>query len=97
MVQSWIKVSTADEIIDGKDYFLAVERGEEPHKNYMFYSQDIKGKNILSSKPGIATHIIGNDKLRAILVEHHDHVAIDIPADAERRWKRRKPVWKHSP
>lgn len=58
--------------------------------------QIIKGRNILSYKPGIATHVIGNDKLRKILREQSNHVAIEIPADADRRWKRRKPAWRSS-
>ncbi|BBH11781.1 hypothetical protein [Chromobacterium haemolyticum] len=97
MVQAWIKIVPADEIIDGEAYFLAVDRGTGLCRSYMFYSTDIKGKKILSSKPGIAIHVAGNEKLRTILREKPDHVAIQIPADADRRWARRKKrTWKRS-
>ncbi|QKJ65467.1 hypothetical protein HQN60_01235 [Deefgea piscis] len=88
--QSWIKTVTADEIIDEKSYFWAVERDTQSVRGYAFYSQDIKGKNCLSSKPGFAMHVVGNNKLRKVLRERTDHITIEIPSDFELRWKRRK-------
>ncbi len=94
MVQTWIKTVGVDQIVEGQAYFLAVQRGADPYSHYVYYSTDIKGKKILSTKPGIATHVLGNDKLRGVLREHADHVAIEIPADASSRWKRRQRAWK---
>lgn len=93
MVQAWIKPIEVDKISEGKDYFLAI-RPRNALQSYSLYGTDIKGKRIITSKPGIADRVIGNDKLREILRQHPDHVVIEIPANAGTRWARRKPALK---
>lgn len=93
MVQAWIRPVEGDQVSEGKNYFLAI-RPKNSLQSYSLYGTDIKGKRIITGKPGIADRVIGNDKLREILRNHPDHVALEIPADADTRWARRKPVFK---
>lgn len=89
MAASWIEPVEADQIVDGEPYFLAF-RPRNEMQGYSFYCTDIRGKTIIASKPGIATQMVGNDKLRGILVAHPDHVAVKVPPDSHKRWKRRQ-------
>lgn len=59
----------------------------------LFYARDIRGKTIMSEKPGIAIRFLANE-IADILSKHEDHEAIEVPRDADKRWKRRSKVWK---
>lgn len=47
-----------------------------------------KGKGVMTLKPGMADVYVGNDKLRLTLFKHADHIAVEVPADASKRWRR---------
>jgi len=87
---SWIKEVPIDQLVEGKAYFLAKKWETHMGFSYLFHSRLLSGKEQLSCKPGIAIHCIANDKLRKILIERPNYVAIEIPADADKRWKARK-------
>jgi hypothetical protein len=91
MAQRWIKEIAPDELRPEKSYFIAQKFGI--HGNcYAFYSQGLKGKRSFTSKPGIALRYAGGDELRAILEKHPELVFLEVPADADKRWRARKPV-----
>lgn len=89
-MQSWITKVHADGIEDGKEYFIAKSIGVPPSEGAMFLSKDIKDRQMWSHKPGIAIRAIGNDKLRKMLTDIPDLFVIPVPADADKRWTRRK-------
>lgn len=90
-MSSWIKEVTLEQLQEGRAYFLAKKwESECAGTSYMFHSRLLNGKVQWSSKPGIAVRCVANEKLREILTEHADLVAIEIPADADSRWKARK-------
>ncbi len=90
-MSSWIKEVPLAQLQDGQTYFLA-KKWESgcAGTSYVFHSQLLNGKVQWSSKPGIAIRCVANEKLRAILAERADCVAIEIPADADKRGKARK-------
>lgn len=90
-MSSWIKEVEADAVAENATYFIA-RRPRTAMAPYLFHARDIKGKSVMSEKPGIADRVVGNDKLRAALREHLDLVAVEVPPDADKRWKRRKRV-----
>ena len=92
-MSGWIKEVEAGAVNEDETYFIA-RRPRTAMAPYLFYAKDIKGKAILSEKPGIADRIVGNEKLRAVLRERSDLVAVEVPIDADKRWKRRKRVLK---
>lgn len=73
-----------------------------------FYSTWGNGTAAWSGKPGIAERFPGNDKLRDYIERFEANnktaihqwprgtriVALEVPADADKRWKRRKVVGK---
>lgn len=90
-LQSWAKVVSIDQLDPNTAYFIAIKRGHGMHcESYEFYATDIKGRQIISEKPGIAVRALGTEKLAKILRENADHVALAIPSDADTRWTRRK-------
>lgn len=89
MTQAWTTPVEADQIVEGRSYFLAF-RPMNSMQSYSLYGSDIKGRRVITCKPGIADRFEGNDKLRGILLKHPDHVALEVPADADKRWKRRQ-------
>jgi hypothetical protein len=88
-VSNWIKVVPAVELDPSKAYFLGRHDGDEFVGAWRFYSQDMKGRLCMTTKPGLAVRIVGNEKLAGILAERPEFVAIEVPADADKRWKRR--------
>jgi hypothetical protein len=92
-MSGWIKEIEADAVAEDATYFIA-RRPRTAMASHLFYAKNIKGKAIMSEKPGIADRFVGNEKLRAALRECGDLVAIEVPADADKRWKRRKRVLK---
>ncbi len=90
-MSTWIKKTVeASEIENGKLYFLARRPINAAMASWYYLSRDKHGKEMMSSKPGIAKRIVGNDALRDVLCKHPDHVAIEVPADADTRWRRRR-------
>ena len=89
-MSSWvIRVATPD-IDESTEYFLAKQVGRAGVGGYYFVAQDIKGKFLWSQKPGIALWVLGNEKLHAFLKDHPEAFAVQIPGDADKRWRRRK-------
>jgi hypothetical protein len=88
-MQKWIKPVEADEIVDGKVYFVA-RVPESRLAPWMFYSdRNVKAEWVM--KPGIATQFIGAEPLREKLRGTAGIcVAVEVPADASKRWRARK-------
>ena len=87
---SWIKEVPLCDLIDGECYFLARKWTTGVGLHYLFLSRLANGRPRLSSKPGIAIRCVANDNLRQTLAEHEGYVAVEIPGDADKRWKARK-------
>ena len=83
---SWVKQVPADALAEGVRYFIGKTNWVGC---YMFVSRDIKGRGVWSVKPGIAVRFTAREA-REFLAEHPDSVVIEIPKDADRRWKRRQ-------
>lgn len=95
MAQPWIKVVALDALDPAKSYFISLRHHDahgRPH--YTFYSSYLSGRTTWSTKPGIAIQYQGGDTLRNDILKnnHLDLVALEVPADADKRWKARKPV-----
>ncbi|MDO8416245.1 MAG: hypothetical protein Q7S87_08555 [Agitococcus sp.] len=88
MVQAWIKPIEAAQVVERTVYFLAL-RPRTTMQSYSLYGTNIKGRSIITCKPGIANRVYGNEKLRELLRNNPDHVALEVPADADKRWHRR--------
>lgn len=90
-MSSWIRPIETQDVEDGKEYFLGrnvAAEGVAPL--YYFHATDIKGKKIMSQKPGIARRFAGGEELRKFLIDHPELKAVPVPGDAEKRWNRRK-------
>lgn len=88
---SWIKTVEANEVEEGQPYFLGKNvAGDGVPPQWYLHATDIKGKAVMSQKPGIASRFLGGEKLREILAKHPELKAIPVPADADKRWTRRK-------
>lgn len=87
-MSAWVKVIPPTNLDATKQYFLS-----RPPRTAMaarlFYARDIHGKTIMSEKPGIAIRFQA-DEIAGILQKHADHEAIEVPADADTRWRRRR-------
>lgn len=92
---NWVTPVEAKNVEDGKVYFLGKNlAAEEVCPQWYFHATDIKGKAVMSQKPGIASRFLGGEKLREILAKHPELKAIPVPADADKRWTRRKRLFK---
>lgn len=94
---SWIKVVPVSEIVPDGTYFLAMT--PQGNGGTWFWSRYLNGKEQWSSKPGIGIRFVGGPALIAKITEHGGKIcAVEVPADADKRWKARKhPVrskWK---
>lgn len=87
-MRSWIKEVLPCQIEDGKLYFIAT-RHNSPG-SYSFYSRGLNGKKSWSVKPGIAIRFTGGAPLVAELAKNQNLVALEVPVDADKRWKARK-------
>jgi hypothetical protein len=88
---TWVQEVEVDQIVDGGAYFIAI-RPKTAMAGYLFWSRGLNGKERWASKPGIAIRVLGNEKLRNQLRERPTLVAVAVPADADKRWKRRKAI-----
>jgi len=87
-MRDWIKAVAIDAIEDGESYFLATGPGDSP----LLWSQPLRGKERWTTKPGIAVRFSGGENLRVLLRRptNASVVAFKVPADADKRWKKRK-------
>lgn len=81
---------TAADIKEDRDYFLVMLK-LTPASPRLYLAFGLDGKQKWSQKPGIAAHVVGDDKLRNILRNDGTLRAIEVPADHVRRWRARKP------
>lgn len=88
-MSNWIKEVPRDAIVDGSPYFLARKHSSEYHTSYMYVSRDIKGRTLLSVKPGIAIRFTSAASIAELLSKYPEFVVIEVPKDADKRWKRR--------
>jgi hypothetical protein len=90
----WGKVVDMAQIEDEKQYFLSRQKVVERAPRY-FYAKDINGKTVMSTKPGISIRFSAEEILK-VLKQHEGKglEAVEVPGDADKRWKRRKKVWK---
>lgn len=93
MSHSWIVETPLDKLDPAKTYFITrrwKDTNDNPH--YSFYCCGLNGKETWAGKPGIAIRYVGSPGLRdAILKNSHiDLIAVEVPIDADKRWKARK-------
>lgn len=92
---SWIKEVPVAEIVEAKTYFIARKwiPGNSHTPSYLFHSRLLNGKSDWTSKPGIGIHYVGGAALMEELLKDRGEVvlvAIEVPADASKRWKARR-------
>ena len=92
-MQAWIEIVAPKDIDPSGTYFFGKKIGCGIHEGVMFYSRLLSGKCQWSHKAGIALRFAGNDMIE-MLAKYPERVAIKVPADADKRWKRRKPVYR---
>ncbi len=88
MEASWVRVVSSNNLKGDEQYFLSKEPVTDMAPR-LFYARDIKGKTIMSEKPGIAIRFSAKE-IGDILCKHSEHQAIEVPHDADTRWTRRK-------
>ncbi len=87
---SWIKEVPVSEIDPAKHYFIAMHPGGG--SSTWFWSEYLSGKQQWSSKPGIAIRFHGGPGLVAEIEKKGGKIcAVEVPADADKRWRARKP------
>jgi hypothetical protein len=91
-MQTWSEIIDASNIAPDGLYFFAKKTGSGIHESVMFYSRLLSGKCQWSHKPGIALRFAGSDMIE-MLGKYPDRVAVKVPVDADKRWKRRKPAY----
>lgn len=85
----WVKAVEADNVQDGKIYFIG--RRSETHVGIqLFWSRPLRGKDQWTVKPGIALRYTGDDDFRELLRKNPVAVAVEVPANADQRWRARK-------
>lgn len=85
---SWIKPVEHVDVRDGALYFIGI-RPRTDRAQWYFYARNSRGKVCSSTKPGMALRYVGSQKMRDVLAEKPDLVAIEVPADADKRWSRK--------
>lgn len=86
-MSSWLPVACTD-VQDGRLYFI----GLPPKWKYgiwAFWSEWLNGKRTWSEKPGIALQYEGGNALRQLLKDRPDVAAVEVPKDADKRWRKR--------
>lgn len=89
MPQAWIVECPPEKLSPDKVYFLARRWVTCGSKHYDFYLEWGNGTNKWGGKPSIAVRFRGNDAFKKILSQQKDFVALEVPADADKRWKAR--------
>lgn len=88
-MSNWVKTVEVDDVQDGKTYFIG-RRLESNAVGQLFWSRPLRGKDQWTVKPGIALRYTGDDDFREVLRKNPIAVAIEVPANADRRWRARK-------
>jgi hypothetical protein len=84
----WVKPVECHEIVDDVAYFLAL-RPVTDMGQWMFYAELKSGKRQFSLKPGLAIKFLGSEKLRCTLKDSPDLCAVEVPPNADRKWRSR--------
>ena len=96
-MQVWIKFCPDSEIVEGKEYFIG--RHRNPGNQYLescdFLGRGLNKKVLWTQKPGIAIRAVGGEALREYLKRDARFKAVEIPEDADKRWRARKPRHLH--
>lgn len=89
----WIKnIVPLEETIEEGTYFLAKPiEATNGTISYFYLCRNSQGKQCWAGKLGIAIHLIGGENLLKLISGNpslSDLVAIEVPPDADKRWKR---------
>ena len=86
--KDWCVPVPVGETTEDKTYFIGRKYGN----TYMFWSCGLNSKESFTTKPGIAIRFVGGHKLERVFYAnpHVQLVAIEVPHDADKRWKARK-------
>lgn len=83
----WAKI--VDEPQEGKAYFVGKVTSMLPNTPSFLLIETANGKQKWGVKPSMAIRAEYNDKLRQWLAGVPGSVLVEIPADADKRWRRR--------
>ena len=86
---TWIKPVPLSEVRDGALYFIGLPP-KWKYGTWAFWSEWLNGKRAWSEKPSIALQYEGGDELRQLLTKHADVTAVEVPKDADKRWRKRQ-------
>lgn len=87
---NWIKEISTDKLVLGDICFLAKRIVGTNSTSYLFHGRDLSGKLLWTQKPGLAVKASVDDKFLKLLANDKSLVAVKIPADADKRWAKRK-------
>lgn len=93
-IMNWQVEVPIDKIIPTEAYIVAKRWESMDRINYIYYCRGLNQKETFASKPGIAIHVIGDDKLIKLLKSDPKFVALKIPEDHAKRWKARRHRFK---
>ncbi len=87
-MQTWIKIIPVEETLETHEYFI----GRRGKSCCSFWSRLKSGKTEFTSKPGIALRYSGGPRMVEDFARNSklNLVAIEVPPDADKLWKRRK-------
>ena len=89
-MQSWAKIVPIGEIKDGQHYFVGKVFGGGVYAGLEFHVRGLNKKLMWGGKPGIAVRYEGSANFREYMAKSTDCVAVEVPTDADTRWKARK-------
>ena len=84
-MQAWIKIVDPDAVISDRLYFLGILYGQH---HVLVLGRGKDGKQRWVEKPGIAIRVDGK-QAKEILSKNPEIKILEIPADAEKRWRAR--------
>lgn len=98
----WVVVVKPEDLDPTKEYFLMIIWvGGHGLRSWSVYSRLLNGEKSFTSKPGIGVRFSANgakDTLQRNKHKIEGLVAVEVPADADKRWRARKrrytPRWK---
>lgn len=88
-MSNWIKPVATSDVENGTLYFVGMPP-KWKYGTWAFWSEWLNGRRAWSEKPGIALQYEGGDGLRKLLTERADCIAVEVPKDADKRWRRRR-------
>lgn len=89
-MSNWIKYAEIDDIQENKEYFIG-RRKENNCVGNLFWSRPLRGKDQWTVKPGIAIKYSGSEDFKEMLRKNPIAIAIEVPANSDKRWRARKP------